>query len=151
MSNPFLYIIIQVIVLGGGALTAYFGFVGRITNRLTAIETRCQDRCVAGYPSPELSAQIADIRSAVDRIDEKQEVIWQVLQPHFANIIHSPRAKDRDELVDKFVAGTLEPEERQLLIDLLDAAIADPKWPENKRTAGLFLLARVYATAPKED
>jgi hypothetical protein len=136
VSGQALYtaVYIGVVVIGG--LVAYFGFVTRISSRVTAIETRCKG-C-----SDDLR-QIPKLCESVTKLESQNAVFWAVMEPHLGGIIHSPRAQDRDGLVDKLVSRTITRDEALVLSDMLYHAIQQPAWSADKRLAATLLLARV--------
>lgn len=130
-----LFLITLVVTLVGG----YYAFVRKIENRVTIVEQRCINHQV-------IIDSITTLNTRIEKIDADQETFWKILGPHLAGIIHSPRHRERDELVDRFVHGGLSDEgELNRLIDLLHEAIYSGRWDGDKKLAGALLLARTKA------
>ena len=126
---------IQIGVLVVAGLGAYYGFVVRITARMTAVETRCKERCTGTEA----------LRDDIAKIKAETDIFWKVLEPHLANIIHSPTNRERDLLAAKLVAHTISKEEAVELCLLLEAALISTDWDGDKRLAGMLLLARAQS------
>jgi hypothetical protein len=86
----------------------------------------------------------------IARTEKDSEVFWKILEPHMAAIIHSPNHRERDELVDKLVAGTLVECEMKRTAELLEENIRENK-DEGKRLASALLLARVKGLIEKTE
>jgi hypothetical protein len=139
MDVQTVYFIVSIAALAAGAIVAYFRFVTKISSRVAAIEERCKNQCSL---LPKLAADVAAITVQVAHLESQNEVFWKVLEPHMAQIIHSPTAHDRDSLVDKLVNGDITRDEARELSQLLEAALARSDWPPEKKFAGVLLLAR---------
>lgn len=124
-------ITLSVTIVGG-----YYGFVRKIENRVTIIEQRCINHQV-------IIDSIATLNQRIDKVSNDSETFWKILGPHLAGIIHSPKNRERDELVDKFVhGGSMTWEELDRMIDLMHEAIYSGRWTGDKKLAGALLLAR---------
>lgn len=118
-------------IIGG-----YYAFVRNIEKRVTIVEQRCVNHQA-------VIDSISSLNSRIDKIASDNEIFWKILGPHLAGIIHSPRSRERDELVDRLVHGEpMSHLEMEKLIDLLDEAIYSDRWDGNKKLAGALLLAR---------
>jgi hypothetical protein len=124
--------------LGLSAFVAYFGFVRNISTRVTIVEQRC-------FTHQAVIDSIATLNSRVDKVANDNEVFWKVIGPHLEDIIHSPKSVDRDALVAKLTGDTIEKQELPVLIEMLHEAIAKPEWNNEKKFAGVLLLARATA------
>jgi len=132
--------ILAAITLTVSMIGGYYGFVRRIENRVTIIEQRCVNHQA-------IIDSIATINLRIEKVATDNETFWKILGPHLAGIIHSPRNRERDELVDKFVhEGMSDEGELNRLIDLLHEAIYSGRWTGDKKLAGALLLARTKAT-----
>jgi hypothetical protein len=135
--TPYVVLFVTLVLSGLGA---YYGFVRRIENRVTIIEQRCINHQL-------VIDSIATLNQRIEKVTSDNETFWKILGPHLAGIIHSPRHRERDELVDRFVHGGLSDEgELNRLIDLLHEAIYSGRWEGDKKLAGALLLARTKAT-----
>lgn len=85
---------------------------------------------------------IVKTSNRLTKLETDNDTFWKVIGPHMASIIHSPEHKDRDELVDKLVYGTLQPDEAERLACLLEQNIEE-NHSEGKKLASALLLARV--------
>jgi hypothetical protein len=142
MNNAQLAIVgLQVFAIIIGGLIAYYGFVVKVNGRLDKIESWIEQRkeILSNDRLKEMDARLSKLQSDGD-------VFWKVIEPHLANIIHSPIHRDRDTLVEKLVCGTLTGVETYALVTELRIALDDPDWPPDKKLAGALLLARVLAT-----
>ena len=126
---------IQLAVFTFIVLVAVYGFIYRLDKRVTVVE----ERCVVHQP---VIDSIALLNSRLEKVSNDNDIFWKVIGPHLENIIHSPKSVDRDTLVSKLTSGTIEPKELPVLIDLLQEAIEKPEWTNEKRFAGVLLLAR---------
>ncbi len=81
------------------------------------------------------------IAERLTTLEGKYEIFWKIIEPHLATIIHSPIHKERDELVNKLVSGTIELGETKTLIPMLQALIEE-NHNDQKRLAGALLLIR---------
>ena len=133
-------IAIQVACILIGGLVAYYTFVVRVNNRLDKVESWIETR-------KELKSldKMAHIEEVLHKIEADNDIFWKVIEPHLANIIHSPLHKNRDNLVEKLIHGTLERKEVYSLVTELRMALDDPDWPADKKLAGALLLARVLS------
>jgi hypothetical protein len=129
---------IQLAVFAFLVLLAVYGFLYRLDKRVTVIEGRC------GGHQPVIDS-IATLNTRLDKVANDNEIFWKVIGPHLENIIHSPKSVDRDALVAKLIDETIEPDELPVLIDLLHGAIGKSEWTNEKRFAGVLLLARATA------
>lgn len=132
---------IQIVLIIAAGVAAYYGFIARVNGRLDKLEAWVEMR-------RELVStdRIANIEGAVHKMSADNDVFWKVIEPHLANIIHSPVHRDRDRLIDKLVNGKLKKNETYQLITELRVALDDPDWSPDKKLAGALLLARVLAT-----
>lgn len=134
--TPYVVLFVTLVLSGLGA---YYGFVRRIENRVTIIEQRCINHQL-------VIDSIATLNQRIEKVSSDTDTFWKILGPHLAGIIHSPRHRERDELVDRFVHGGLSDEgELNRLIDLLHEAIYSGRWEGDKKLAGALLLARTKA------
>lgn len=114
----------------------YYGFVRRIENRVTIVEQRCVNHQA-------IIDSIATINQRIEKVSSDNETFWKILGPHLAGIIHSPKNRERDELVDKFVhEDNMTWAEMDRMIDLMHEAIYSGRWTGDKKLAGALLLAR---------
>jgi Trk K+ transport system NAD-binding subunit len=102
----------------------------------TGIATALVGSLILGY-----FGFVVRVEARLTKIETFNEMFWKVLEPHLANIIHSPEHSTRDQLVDGLVHGHLTREELQEVIPLLEASIADSN-TDGKKIASVFLLAR---------
>ena len=91
---------------------------------------------------------INNLSSRITTLEADSRLFWTVLQPHLAQIIHSPVHKRRDFLVDEFNARRLSDEELQELACELRANIAT-NGDNAKVMASALLLSRVEAALRK--
>lgn len=120
-----------VTIIGG-----YYAFVRNIEKRVTIVEQRCVSHQA-------VIDSIAALNSRIDKVQGDNETFWKILGPHLAGIIHSPKNRERDELVDKFVhEGNMTWDEMERMIDLMHEAIYSGRWTGDKKLAGALLLAR---------
>lgn len=127
-----LFFVTLVVTIVGG----YYGFVRRIESRVTIIEQRC-------YNHQAVIDSIASLNDRITKVTGDNETFWKILGPHLAGIIHSPKNRERDELVDRFVhSGDMTWEELDRMIDLMHEAIYSGRWTGDKKLAGALLLAR---------
>ena len=127
-----IFLVGLVITLVGG----YYGFVRKIENRVTIVEQRCINHQA-------IIDSIATINQRIEKVTNDNETFWKILGPHLAGIIHSPKNRERDELVDRFVHGdTMTWAEMDRMIDLMHEAIYSGRWTGDKKLAGALLLAR---------
>ena len=140
-------------IFAAGVLGAVYGFLYRMDKRVTKIEssgvekmngrvTAIEFRCVTHEG---IIASIGDMNTKLDKALNDNEVFWKVIGPHLEHIIHSPKSVDRDALVAKLTAGTITKEELPFLIEMLHEAIGKDEWSNEKRFAGVLLLARATA------
>ena len=129
---------IELALFAVGILLAVYGFFYRLDKRVTVVEGRC-------ITHQATIDSIATLSTKLDKVTNDNEIFWRVIGPHLENIIHSPQSVDRDALVAKLVAKTIEPDELPVLIDLLHEAIGKDEWSNEKRFAGVLLLARATA------
>jgi hypothetical protein len=120
------------------AVGAYYGFVRSMDRRVAAIENRCMMH-------QQVIDSIATLNTRLDKVANDGEVFWKVIGPHLANVIHSPKSVDRDELVERLTHGTISKDELPVLIELLHKAIGKNEWTSEKKFAGILLLARATA------
>jgi hypothetical protein len=119
---------------------AVYGFIYRLDRRVSAIETRCENHQV-------IIDSIATFNSRLDKVAADSEVFWKVIGPHLANVIHSPKSRDRDALVEILTSDpkSLTGAELEHVIELLNIALAKNEWTWEKRFAGMLLLGRATA------
>lgn len=91
-------------------------------------------------------AFVVKTNSRLVKLETGYEVFWKVLEPHLANIIHSPIHVRRDELVEKMVTGKLSREEGYELLPMLKECFNNCNTPDQKIAAAL-LLARLSVIA----
>ena len=120
-------------------IIAYYAFVRDIEKRVTIVEQKCDGNSA-------VIARLSELNTRLDKITADNETFWRILGPPLADIIHSPKARDRDELVDELVHGDLDAAGAHQLIGLLTEAIGSDRWDGDKRLAGALLLARARAT-----
>jgi hypothetical protein len=90
----------------------------------------------------DLQAIAKPLGERIQKIETSNDVFWKVLEPHFAQIIHSPEHGLRDKLVDKLLDGTLTYNEAATLLVLLNEDSRVEQQPD-KRIGFIFLEARV--------
>lgn len=78
----------------------------------------------------------------ITKIETDNMIFWKVLDPHIAQLIHSPEHKERDFLMDKLVEHTLTLQEASRLHCLLEADIKEVE-DRNKLVGMAFALIRV--------
>lgn len=85
------------------------------------------------------------ISQRVTKLETSYEVFWKVLDPHLAQIIHSPVHTRRDKLVEKLVNNRqhLDRKEAKELGVILEGCLAD--CTQNQKLAAALLLARLAA------
>ena len=125
-------------IFGAGVLLAVYGFLYRLDKRVTTLENRCT------LHQTTIDA-IAGMNVKLDKVINDNEVFWRVIGPHMEQIIHSPKSVDRDALVAKLTSGVIAKDELPQLIEMLHEAIGGSEWSEEKRFAGILLLARATA------
>ena len=118
---------------------AYYAFVRDIEKRVTIVEQKCDNNAA-------VIARLSELNTRLDKITADNETFWRILGPPLADIIHSPKARDRDELVDELVHGRIDAAGAHQLVELLTEAIGSDRWDGDKRLAGALLLARTRAT-----
>ena len=128
---------IELALFAAGVLLGVYAFIYRLDKRVSVVE----GRCVVHQP---VIDSIANLNAKLDKVMNDNEVFWKVIGPHLENIIHSPKSVDRDDLVAKLIAGTIEKEELPTLISLLQQALTKPEWTYEKKLAGAWLLGRCY-------
>ena len=84
---------------------------------------------------------VKDIIQRLTKLEANDKLYWTAISPHLATIIHSPTHKERDELVDKLVAGVITREEASKLRCLLEMNIQE-NTEGGKKLASALLLAR---------
>jgi hypothetical protein len=141
MTTP---IIIQIVMLVVAGLVAYFGFVTRITNRVSVMESRCEQHV-------SILLRVEAMNSDLQTVKAENKMFWTVLEPHLGKIIHSPVHKTRDELVDRFIEGRLTMDEAPVLECELRNALANDDWPSEKRLAAALLLGRLLSIQHRCD
>ncbi|MEN6426091.1 MAG: hypothetical protein ABFE13_12050 [Phycisphaerales bacterium] len=129
---------IELVLFAAGILLAVYGFIYRLDRRVSAVENRCDSNQV-------VIDTIATLSTRLDKVSNDNEVFWKVIGPHLEHIIHSPKSVKRDALVAKLTSGVITREELPVLIELLHEAIAKSEWTNEKRFAGILLLARATA------
>lgn len=122
-----------------GIFLAVYAFFYTMDKRVTKLESRCENHQV-------IIDSIAALNQRLDKLGADNEMFWRILGPHLAGIIHSPKAADRDKLVDKLVSETITEKECAKLTDLLIEAINSDRWSAEKKLAGALLLARAKST-----
>jgi len=120
------------------AAIAYYGFVRSIDHRVSVLENRTDN-------NQAVIDSIAMLNTRLDKVANDNEMFWRILGPHLAGIIHSPKSKERDALVDKLVRNTIDAKECRRLVTLLHEAIDSDRWDADKKLAGALLLARTEA------
>jgi hypothetical protein len=137
MSEGLWIAIICEIIIG---LVGYFGFVVKISNRATVLETRCSEKLMT-----KIGEKLDSLQSSVDKLVQYNTTVDDVIRPHLARIIHSPTHPDRDALMDKWATKTINKEEVIALIPMLDEAANSSETENNKRWYFANTLARVEA------
>ena len=117
-------------------VVAYYAFVRDIERRVTIVEQKCASNTA-------VIDRLSELNARLDKIAADNETFWRILGPPLADIIHSPEARDRDELVDQLTNGHIDIDGAHQLIYLLTEAIGSDRWSGDKRLAGALLLARV--------
>lgn len=122
------------------------GYVVRVQNTVTAVETKhntiCEEHVKKLSGIDERLEELTGLTRAVDLLTERMELYMKVLDPHLAQVLHSPLHQIRDELVDRLVAGDLTPEAAQTLaVELKELLAAEDR--ADKKLAAALLLARV--------
>lgn len=142
-SRDIILILLQIGIVVLAGIGGYYAFVLRISQRVTSMEGRCEAHV-------ETLQRVHAMSDEVQRMKADNAVFWRVIEPHLGNIIHSPKAQKRDSLVDKLIAGTIDPKEARDLVETLDTAIRTNGWPPEKVLAGALLLARASVIAEKD-
>lgn len=124
------------IAIAATMVIGYFAYVSRTNSRLTALESKCTN-----YDA--IIEEVQQQTRVLAKIQADNEVFWKVIEPHLANIIHSPIHVVRDALVELFVQGMLDNEGKKELEKHLRMALDDKDWNNNKRLAASLLLARL--------
>lgn len=112
-------------------LGAYYALHARVTK----LEGRCENHQAT-------IDSIATLNGRLDKIDADQATFWRILGPHLAGIIHSPKSRERDKLVDKLVTGSITANECRRLVELIQEAIDSGRWDRDKTLAGALLQGR---------
>jgi hypothetical protein len=142
MTNAQLVIVaLQLFALAIAGLVAYYGFVVKVNGRIDKIES-----WIEGRKEVVSAERINALETAIHKAQSDNEIFWKVIEPHLANIIHSPIHRNRDCLVEKLVDGELTKTETYALVTELRMALDDPDWPADKKLAASMLLARVLST-----
>ena len=146
---PYIGILITVMM----AVAGYFGFIQRadkeraeLAERVAALEAHNSAELVERVTRMETRAEqlavLPQMQRDIQRLIDGQEVFWKVVNKGLGDIIHSPVHVDRDNLVDKLIAGKLTYEGARKLDVLLEEMIEEEKDNPQKRLAGVLLLAR---------
>ena len=91
----------------------------------------------------DLSHATALISERVARLEADNRVFWSVVEPHMAQVIHQDTARERDELVDRFVGRQgLTPEELEHIQTLLREVANDERRDPGERMAASLLIAK---------
>jgi hypothetical protein len=131
---PTIISISSLIFTGLGFLYARFQLQLQNEKRLVILETNCKNNC-------EKMKCLDEIKRDLGTIKGQSEIFWRVIEPHLAQIIHSPTHKRRDELVDKLVEDKINLTEAQELTQHLELAIQE-NHVEGKKLAAALLLVR---------
>ena len=131
---------IGIVISIAGFFITYFGFIRSQQDRAVAHEARMttMETKIKELEDKDKTCPINDVEKEVERLKIQNELFWTVLQPHLANIIHSPVHVRRDELVDKFVKGAATHDE---LVEL-DPMLCD-EIKEHASVEAALLLAQV--------
>lgn len=103
-----------------------------------------RERAVMKEDIKDLKEITKPLTERVQKIESSNDVFWKVLEPHFANIIHSPQHELRDLLVEKLMKETLTYHEAVTLSMLLKDA-ADVETSPDKKIGFIFLEARAMS------
>lgn len=126
------------ISVGFAALVALIGLLWRMERRMTKLETKAGGTCGSHQG---FEGRLCEVEHDHARDGVKMEVMWKVIDPVIAGVLHSPVHVDRDALVDKLVANDLTDVEADTLIGLLEMAVDEEENP-HKKLAAAFLLGR---------
>lgn len=143
MSINLISLLVQVLVLFIAGVAAYFGFVVRISGRVSSLESNCVNHNTT-------LAKVGQLSEEMEKVKSENLLFWKVIEPHLGNIIHSPLHKTRDELVDSLIAGTLTEEEALILVGELNKALHDSDWSKEKKLAAALLLGRTEIIARRK-
>jgi hypothetical protein len=134
------------VVSFGGALVTYFGYydrlmrandktkqditeqIGDLKSDITAVKTNHDVICREhGKQLDQLLQNDAAQKSQLDTMQAQQAVFWKVLDPHLADIIHSPIHRRRDALMEELFVKKerLSKDELCELKPMLEQAIAE--------------------------
>lgn len=80
--------------------------------------------------------------SRIVKLESDHKIFWAIVEPHLAQIIHSPSHTERDELVQEYIEHKLPENKYPKLAVLLQDCINTCEDKEQKMAA-VFLLARV--------
>ena len=144
---------IELALFAVGILIAVYGFIYRLDKRLSVIEdsgasklsdrvSTIEFRCVSHQA---ILDGIATLNQRLDKVEVHDDVFWKIVGPAMEKVIHSPKSVERDELVAKLTSGGISKDELPVLIDMLHEAIGKDEWSNEKRFAGILLLARATA------
>lgn len=133
---PFVSVIVAVL----GLVFTYFGFVVKVREDISGIQSTCVGRAKAAECLPQMQIDLA-------KLTANNDVFWQVLGPALGGIIHSPDHPRRDTLMDEWLAAKGDISEADLhelrdeLEQMLDEAIAGNN--VNLTLVGAQLLSRI--------
>lgn len=77
-------------------------------------------------------------------LETRMSLFWSVMEQHAATILHHPTMFERDRLIDGYLAGTLEPEQLQEFMHLLEGVVQDNTQASGERLAASFLLLAIH-------
>jgi len=129
---------ISIAGIGVVIILAVYAFAYRLDRRVGVVEGRCTSH-------QKVIDSIETLNSRIDKVQNDNDVFWKVIGPHLEGVIHSPKSVDRDALVRELVSGDIEKDELPHLIEMLHKAIGGDEWSDEKKFAGVLLLARATA------
>lgn len=87
----------------------------------------------------------AAIESRLTKIETQVQPFIKALENMAVQILHHPSQQERDDLLDKFKAGTLTPDDARKLKTMLAEVIEDWKSPGGEVTAAMIISASLTA------
>jgi hypothetical protein len=119
-----------------GVLLSVLTLLIKVSADISGIKSTCKGREKA---CGEKMVGLPQMRSDLDRIQERGRLYDQVLAPLLATVIHSPEHVMRDMLVEQFVEGTIKPKSIPRLLQLLQQLIDEDATTGRKLAAAMLL------------
>ncbi len=109
-----------------GIIIGYFGFVIKVLERLTTVETKLEP--------------IINVLVRISVLENKIELFWGVVQKSMTELLHSPHTPEFDLLLEELNDNCINLEKALRLKSLLKDQLG---LSDGKKIAVAFLLARV--------